>query len=343
MSAEQLVKMSLAPSKDSQLTDFPFLRLPSDIRRYSYKMVLPGPKTFAKAGGWVEFCSSPNKFLALLRVNKQISDEALQVLYSSTCSTATITEDVLAFREIYDDSRLFLPFRPKGTLRCMRDWQLALRFRPEYNADPIPCSRLAPHHDSRLTIQQYYIREGVFSTAVILNRISELQTLKISFPCLCKKKQDTTVDRVREAIAFANKPLQQVRFHTSVTFIAAAAITEPSGPRERVKLQSTSAANTQCQQPACISFIQSLDAIKTKFQDDTSRTTLTARQTEWMELKLVAAAMTPDDPQVLFALACVWFALDHKTDEEFKGALDGANWTINSTFMNKWMHGRNRR
>lgn len=338
MSAQHLANLSLESNEQSQVAQFPFLRLPVDIRRYFYTLVLRGPDAPTNAGGWTEASNIPKGFLGLLRVNKQISDEAMRVLYG-TSSTVTITSEVMAFREVYNDAKFFLPFKFKGMLQYMTNWQLALRFNPEYNSDPMPCSMQAPHHNSRLAIGQYYIRESVFSIAVILAEVSDLQNLKISFPCLCKKNEDTSVDRVREAISFALVPLRQLRFHTSVTFIAASPIDEPSKPMDRVKNASASAANTQCQQPDCIAFVNSFDDIKTKLQDDTPRTTITARQKEWMELKLIAAFMTPDTPEVLFALACVWFALDHKTDEEFKWAVDGANWVINSTFKDRWWPG----
>ncbi|KAI4166581.1 MAG: hypothetical protein LQ343_007935 [Gyalolechia ehrenbergii] len=332
MSAELLANMSLESDEQSQLTKFPFLQLPVDIRQYFYALVLPGQSFPMNTGRWAEVCDIPSDFIAILRANKQISDEALQALYGGISSTVIITGEEMRSLKFYQDAKSFRPFVPMGNLQYMRNWQLALRFDAEYDSDLMPCSRLAPHHDSQLATEQYYIREGVLSTTVVLAGVSDLQTLKLSFPCLCKKTHDTSVDRVTEAITFAMEPLQRLRFHGNVTFIAATPIAEPSKYFEKVKLAPTPAANTQCQQPACLAFASSFDEIKSKLQDNTPRTTLTARQTQWLDVKHYAADTAPSTHRVRFALAGVWCAMENKTDEEFAQTISMARWVIDDTF-----------
>ncbi|KAL8937086.1 MAG: hypothetical protein Q9216_004601 [Gyalolechia sp. 2 TL-2023] len=336
MSAEQHTSMSLKSNEQSQPTGFPFLRLPVDIRQHFYTLILPGQNFPMNAGRWAEVSDIPSDFIGILRANKQISDEALQVLYGGTCSTVIITGQEMRSFKFNEDLRFFLPFKPTGTTEYMRNWQLAMRFDAEYDSDPMPCNMLAPHHDSQLTTEQYYIREGVLSTTAVLARVSDLQTLKVSFPCLCKKTHDTSVDRVREAITFAVEPLKRLRFHANVTFIAAAPILEPSEYLEQVKLAPTSAANTQCQQPACVAFRDSLNEVKTKLQDDTPRATLTARQSKWLDLKQFAASMAPrSTPDLRFALAGVCFAMDTKGDDEFDQSVSTVFWAIGEAYKNR--------
>ena len=58
------------------------LKLPIEIRLQIYRMVLPFPNVYWRGSVWANVIGDPKDYMGLLRVNKQVSDEAREILYS---------------------------------------------------------------------------------------------------------------------------------------------------------------------------------------------------------------------------------------------------------------------
>ncbi|KAI4125376.1 MAG: hypothetical protein LQ338_004299 [Usnochroma carphineum] len=299
------------PSEDSvQLVlkssmQFPFLRLPAEIRRYFYALVLPNQDVGIKSGEWAgDLDGAPNPFMNLLLVNKQISDEARTVLYGSNCFTIALSEDAARFTGYHKDAQWFRPF--KQSFPYIRNWQLRLRFDPRY--------RLG----SPLILNQYYIRQRVNAAVERLAGTPDLQTLKISVPCLCKKGEQTSNDTVRDSILFALEPLLPLRFLGKVRFIAAAPTKAPCDEVSMPMAALMPAANMQCQQPACVAFAASFGHITTLLQSSGPRTALTSKQESWLQLKATAySAARGSTASVRYVLDNAWRAMENKSEAKF--------------------------
>lgn len=229
-----------------------FMALPIDIRRHLYRMVLPCQDVPMGSGDWAKMTRIPNEFMNLLLTNKQVSDEARQVLYGSSSFTIAISAHGTGFLNSVELDRVFRPFKTVPPL--IKNWQLRVGFRS-------PCDMDTLDHDGR------WIREGLLTVSAELAKVPDLRTLKVSIPCLCGlyDYDEVSTDDVYKALAFSLEPLQQLRFQGGVRFIARVSTGVPRQDLVVFHLYSSAKRNTQCKEPACLALASSL-ASKKYFQ-----------------------------------------------------------------------------
>lgn len=264
--------------------------------------------------------------MSLLLVNQQISAEARELLYGGSSFTVSISDNYASFLQHRQFLKDFKPFMSTHSINYIKNWQFDLQFDASYDDYSGVATMLAPHLRSPLDDDRYYIREGLLAVSAVLARKStDLQTLKIRVPCLCKKLEGIPDRRVRNAITFSLEPLKLLRFNGSVTMIAAQYENKHDGKGWVLKCGETT--DTQCQEKACLAFTDSFADMKNVFQDQSvPPLLLTRKQKQWLDLKQRSAELLPwTEPQTRFNLLRVWTAMERCTDEEFDEKIDTAN------------------
>ena len=219
----------------------------------------------------------------------------------------------------------FRPFRSTYSISYIKNWQLDLQFDPSYDDYSVGYTTSAPHLRSYLDDDRYYIREGLLSvSAVLAEQSTDLQTLKIRVPCLCKKLAGIPDRRSRNAIIFSLEPLKLLRFQRDVTVIAAQYGNQRDG--EAPSLSYGEIADTQCQENGCLQFADSFaDWKHIILNQSLPPLLLTSRQKQWLDLKQRSANVIPgSEPHIRFNLLEVWKAMETHTDEEFDEKIDTA-------------------
>ncbi|KAL8861292.1 MAG: hypothetical protein Q9178_002164 [Gyalolechia marmorata] len=298
----------------SRSTKSTFLNLPLEIRGYLYQMVLPSRDIPMDKQQWSNITGIPNRSMGLLRVNKQISAEAQNFIYGCNSFTLTVSQESLYFYghppQALIDHR---PFPTTPSIKSMKNWQIDIQFDPSYHSDWYGGTMLAPHLESQLAYDQYYIREGILSASVEMAKAKELQTLKVRFPCLCgmAKKTRSLVKGVRKAVAFSLEPLQQqLRFKSSVKFIATSSSPAASLPWARPCLRQLIWASprlrqligevdyVQCQEADCLKFVTSFEYLRRILTSKVlPPSRLTLQQQKWLDLKAYASTLLPGRPK----------------------------------------------
>ncbi|KAI4281667.1 MAG: hypothetical protein L6R38_003510 [Xanthoria sp. 2 TBL-2021] len=330
-------QVTKAKKKGNQaVPKFPLMKLPLELRRNIYSLVLPKEEK-SRSSGWANIVGTPNEFMNLLLVNKQVSEEARSVLYGLNTFTMVISEARTLLLGSYD-THDFLPLPTKPSLPFIENWQIALW--PSH-------MRMVDRPDARF-------HDAVFSACSELAKTPDLKTLKLSIPCLCEHFENSLIScscpRVngrchcdRQEIedihdAFINilVPFNQLRFKGKVQIVATAkppaqrwsnnALSYPTRfPRDlsddkRGYIQLSNLPHQQCQEPLCISFAASFDPVTTLLMGNTTPLTLTEDQVDWLDLKK-RIDEEKDHPQCLAlldkALPDLWEALDSGSEEYF--------------------------
>ncbi|KAI4125375.1 MAG: hypothetical protein LQ338_004298 [Usnochroma carphineum] len=282
--------MSQGMSTQSAPATFSFMKLPSDIRQHFYAMILPRQEVPMTSGEWVGTIGGvPSQFISILRLNKQISDEARKVFYGSAAFTITISDEEIKFLNNTREARHFLPFPSISSMQYIKNWQLDLRLK--YNADLL-CG------DGNRT------EEGLLTASVELAKISDLQTLKVTIPCLCADGDVTPVHQIYTAVSRTMAPLRRLRFKGDVRFFAA-----PPLKGDIAQSNKHASPVTQCQRPECLAFANSFIKTKAIMQSTIPPSPLSPRQTKWLGLKKEATSVLGWIPSVRFALSLVWRAM----------------------------------
>ncbi|KAL8988013.1 MAG: hypothetical protein Q9177_002850 [Variospora cf. flavescens] len=321
-----------------------FLSLPLEIRQQIYRILLPSQDVPVRSHQWSNLIESPDDYLQLTIVNRQISDEAREILYSSTASTVVLSDQTTKFLGYRDHSMcqsLLLYHIPRmRPVHYMKHWQLSILFK-DYGSE----------------YREPDIGEALDLVSAELAKVPDLQTLKISLPCLCNEKamgskdlQVAAWEHVRRSI----EPLWPLRFNCQVRFITAQrwrpwenAVKEyetanpaPSilnraawhkwrlgrpewwypKDSERVDNAIKSAANKQCQEAACLDFAASFHDIKADIEGTSSAPDpLSSRRKIWLALRDYAVTWIPyHDPYVYVnALNPTWKALASASEKDF--------------------------
>ncbi|KAL8789208.1 MAG: hypothetical protein Q9213_001315 [Squamulea squamosa] len=112
---------TLEDDKESSVSDselsagFPFMKLLPEIRRHIFSLVLPAYETLSEPNSWVRTEEDDwigNPFMGFLVSNKQVSNEAREVLYGLNCFTVIISDFSTTFMvpiRTMTDSRHFRP------------------------------------------------------------------------------------------------------------------------------------------------------------------------------------------------------------------------------------------
>lgn len=106
---------------------FSFMNLPLEIRPYFYRMTLPSQDLSMRSSNCAAIHGTPNEFMNLLLVNRQISDEARQVLYGGNSFTVAVSGDEARFPGLRSQPKLFRPFlaKPMPSLEYIRTGNFA--------------------------------------------------------------------------------------------------------------------------------------------------------------------------------------------------------------------------
>ncbi|KAL8737678.1 MAG: hypothetical protein Q9181_001438 [Wetmoreana brouardii] len=215
------------PSSQSDHTTnalFPFLEFPLEIRRGIYRCVLPYQSgepvptkiwvtygdRFVQIGnpylygipfpkgefaGWLNV---PCKCMAFLRVNRQISNEAREVMYGEAVYKVRISEYGTNCLGFYLPVAKCLPFPTSPNWQFTRIWDIDLQFdrfnselRTRWGAKFEAADNGEKAHmaydqlTSKTRYQCYHIQEGFVTVLYEMSKMPALQTVTIRFTCLC--------------------------------------------------------------------------------------------------------------------------------------------------------------
>ncbi|KAL8828578.1 MAG: hypothetical protein Q9170_006538 [Blastenia crenularia] len=289
---------------------FPLLRLPLEIRQQIYSLALPSDNVPSWSDDW-GYIGGARGCMSLLRVNKQIFDEARKPFYRSTTLTIAIPGQEPHWLGL--PPLKFRPYPFTTSIQCTKHCQLTL---------------YSDYDDLKAYIS--WIKERVRAARVKISQISNLKTLKVSFDCPCTKgRSQASNDEIIQTILSALEPLRQVRVTDKVTFIAAGrsrayhrermafclAIEPPrnvsdlsdlyihdetsggkfdSGRKtgaqyrspemaEEPRFQFQPIANRPCQRPACSSYTDVFSGLKAIIEGKTPLDVLPRQQTNYLK------------------------------------------------------------
>ncbi|KAL8922280.1 MAG: hypothetical protein Q9208_005250 [Pyrenodesmia sp. 3 TL-2023] len=324
---------------------FAFLRLPLEIRQEIYRIALPSQDIPVRSRSWADLVGTPNDSMNLLRVNRQVSDEAREVLYGSTSLTVVISANVTRFLHLVEQASWLRPLPSTPSIRYMKHWQIRLGFA----SFPLEWS-------------EQYIDEGLLDTSVELSKVPGLQTLKISFPCLCEQYSNPSadaLDAIHQRMFKALEPLRRLRVRGKVTFIAAcprrpcddglpASYAEPTDPNDvdawinyfarmprsrhanemdHLHWAVKSSANVPCSESRCRHFAARFRDLAATLEGSSAPATLTAKQITWLNFKQDFSDWIPghDNRTAMYITAPVWEAMAWASDTQLTAIIKQAS------------------
>ncbi|KAI4220047.1 MAG: hypothetical protein LQ349_008186 [Xanthoria aureola] len=336
---------------------FPFMKLLPELRREIYSLVLPQQDVQSRSSGWLTMDETPNDFMNLLLVNKQVSEEARSVLYGVNTFTMVISEYQTFFLGSFTEQQ-FLPFLTKPSLPFIKNWQIALWPNERHMGDqmnwPGPC-----FHDT------------VLSACSEIAKTQALQKLKLSIPCLCKRtceyggyechcRKDKSMEDTRDIFLNLFTPFNQLRFKGKVELVATPEPAEQLWSDENYGTPSrfpesddrpgytriSKYSHHQCQEPRCVSFAASFGPVMATLMGDTTPDRLTEHQREWLDLKkrvaetknyLLGRGIKTLAPTI--ALDDLWAALDSRESRYFEKEKHSVDLLLNEHLTHTY-HGR---
>ncbi|KAL8767381.1 MAG: hypothetical protein Q9209_006071 [Squamulea sp. 1 TL-2023] len=303
-------------TSDSELTTgFPFMKLLPEIRRHIFSLILPAHEILSEPSSWVRMEEDDwivNPFMNLLISNKQVSNEACEVLYGLNCFTVIISDYSTTFMGFHSHHDRFETFPSLSSTKYIKNWQLDLHVgRTRY--------------DSR-------IRESLLGISEELSKIDSLQTLKVKFPCLCDVTGDSpenqSSDRASQTIKFILQSLKRLYFENKVTFIAARPFKKDEYSCWRHGRGESCTHATQCDRPDCLGFLASFDDFKHFLQSPSlPRVGLSDHQRKWLNVKQRATICPWDSfmhSQLMRYLEKLWVSIV-MAEEEFSQPADQAD------------------
>ena len=281
------------PSTDSASPfTFNILEAPIEIRRLIYDFVLPIQDTPRRDNkSWATIENVPNTSMGLLRANRQISQEALDVLYGSNAFTIFIhPHSAVCFQWSRLETFSFKQFDPPYPISRIQKWQINLGFNPYYRM--FTSARDYVNADNHLNLpadinrDSSCTRDVVRSIADELIKCPNLKSLKVRIPCVCYRHRDNAagIAEIAEAVRSSISPLGRLAFNGSITFITATS-TDIVG-RSWVQWQDLGSGPSQCRQPACLGLAADLKSfLKTLVCPSSPRLQLSSYEREWLDLK----------------------------------------------------------
>ncbi|KAI4178464.1 MAG: hypothetical protein LQ346_007435 [Caloplaca aetnensis] len=270
-------------SSASNLQHFPLLKLPIELRNQIYELSLPHQTTSRRSSDWADITNISNKSMSLLLVSKQVSDEAQHVLYGPNTFTMVFQRQCAMFLGARKDALHFQPLQASPSLPLIKNWQLSLGFHILYSKGG--------------SYEKDEIADGILTASADLATIANLQSLKVSIPCLClqpdlcfvcKGRIGPGVECICPSLEDVNKnitkrlePLKQLRFKSQVQFITA-----PAGHDETTITDlACSNTNEQCQQPNCLALAASFESLRATLRGKEAPARLPPMQCTWLALK----------------------------------------------------------
>ncbi|KAI4169694.1 MAG: hypothetical protein LQ343_005516 [Gyalolechia ehrenbergii] len=310
---------------------FPFMRLPPELRRHFYTIVLPQQDKPIRTSDWTDIIGLPNPFMGLLLVNKQIFNEARTVLFGLNTFTAVVSRHGTSFVHSAPQDVHTYPILLPLSFTLIKNWQLSLGF-----------GRVCRGY---LYHGEHILADEVLNIAVQIATIPVLETLKVSVPCLCHKCHCLQQEDMHKITMNILKPLKQLRAKGEVRFIATSSrvfLAHPESRPDKVSLaaeyatKSESASNQQCQQLACLSFAASFNSLRAALKGDSPPLCFTPAQIWWSGLKNLMNSPQRNQLKrrhdVRHAYDHVWLVLEAQSDlgDGFEEAVEAA-WRIVNT------------
>ncbi|KAL8737680.1 MAG: hypothetical protein Q9181_001440 [Wetmoreana brouardii] len=194
----------------------------------------------------------------------------------------------------------FQPLPSLASLPYMKNLQLDIRFHvyPRYDHSyrpwllPLGQCMYCPAMEKA----SFHITDALLSMAATLAPISDLQSLKIKFPCLCSTDSEASSQRYRRLLSATLEPLRQLRFSAEVTFIAAEEMDWCESymweyyKSDAGKSWESKTRDHQCPESACVDFAASFQEFETILTDSAlPRPQLSFYGHRWLGLKWRAA------------------------------------------------------
>ncbi|KAI4138091.1 MAG: hypothetical protein LQ341_004819 [Variospora aurantia] len=174
----------------------------------------------------------------------------------------------------------------------IKHWQLDLQFSKP--GTTIPYCRNFADEPLVADADRMFNGELVRETVAELAKIRNLQSLKVKFPCFCKRAGSTSTTvpctEFLEIIRRALAPLNCLRFRRSVTFIAARPLVKRADDVFGLWLHTE---NEQCQQSACLDFAAQFRDFKNILEGSLPRERLSLQQRRWLDIKHEVIKLLP--------------------------------------------------
>ncbi|KAL8848273.1 MAG: hypothetical protein Q9221_006711 [Calogaya cf. arnoldii] len=334
-------KSKVKRKNEAKGSTFHFLKLPLELRCEVYKLVLPEQQdSQSSSSAWATMTGTPNEFMNLLVADKQISNEAREVLYGLNTFSLIISGESLLFLGSRSEHQFF-PIPNKPSISFIRNWQIALW----------------PYSDGMIESPGPEYDDAVLSICSEIVKSPELQTLKLRIPCLCQHLQERSyicrcsqeggpchckieeIDEVHDTMIRMLAPFNQLRFKERVQIVTAPEPDQGMMDDDNYDFEndyldqyhwdnwSTKATYPypQCQQPLCLAFAASFDPVRATLMGNTTPLRLTADQLTWQNLK-AEVAKTVDyrvngrsgSQAENISLSELWDALDSGEPEYFR-------------------------
>lgn len=171
-------------------TFYTFMKLPVELRLHIYSFVLPRQTTPYESATW--YIRGPKGCMNILLSNRKVYKEAREIAYRSFSATIDISAWRYRHKPGKSDSGLLdrlEGFATSPLPKTLKNWQIDLHFRSPY-------STCCEHYDDKLGMRyrnpsfgtaKSFTGEEVLEAAAGLARIKDLQSLKIKFPCICRR------------------------------------------------------------------------------------------------------------------------------------------------------------
>ncbi|KAL8924522.1 MAG: hypothetical protein Q9208_003997 [Pyrenodesmia sp. 3 TL-2023] len=222
------------------------------------------------------------------------------------------------FLGVGKDALHFQPLQAAPSLPLMKNWQLDIQFHAPYSKDA-----LDDHNE---------IDDGILTASADLATIPDLQSLKVSVPCLCLQPNLVcrgcfggaqpgeecccpSPEDINKRITKSLEPLKQLRFDGEVQFITAPA----RDVMKTIADLACSAANVQCQEPHCLALAASFGHLRATLKGKEPPLCLPPMQHRWLDLKRHATRRGAPklSGNVQHALHRAWVALDLGLEDFF--------------------------
>ncbi|KAL9000373.1 MAG: hypothetical protein Q9188_005682 [Gyalolechia gomerana] len=333
-----------------------FLKFPPELRNKIYRLALPyqayhspqaliesAPSVIAVTNGqllskhsfgglkkpeWEGWHNVPSDTIALLRVNKQISNEARAVIYRDAIFDIAICSSGTSFFGQWLPTTHFLPFPSSSHWKFTRHWVFDLRFF-RFNRKMVvrwgygscdDAGVLHPSYGFVSSRDQYeYIRisENFIAACFELAKIPELETLTLNLPCLGRKTGN--------AYAHINKTYMSLLTHLALAGIKPKAF--------KINLAPPSERQTQCQGKKCLDYRSALQEVWSTWEH---RHVYAPHMIEWMAVRERAALLAPSADLRGFLYNVWWtkYFVESSDDRKFQVA-----WMARQ-FVEHWIQGQ---
>ncbi|KAL8685691.1 MAG: hypothetical protein Q9218_007597 [Villophora microphyllina] len=248
------------------------MSLPAEIRRRIYAEALPPWDTYVHSTSWIEWKGGylPSVILAL---NRQIFDEAIQVLYERDCAILSVTTSGLHF---FDDWIFYGPVAYRLTLPdiagLISNWQISVD--SFISAACVEHQQSAPDGDST-PVQELSdgwrgrnLTRRVAECVKIMDLNKGIHTLIVKFPCVCSMECCLGLSALRHRFVFLSALLQslkQLRVTVRCSFVA-------FGEK-----------NIQCPESSCVALAEAFAGFKEVIEG--KAVVLETAEERWLKLK----------------------------------------------------------